>query len=91
MITDTKTGKRYVGKADGQYGLWQRWSEYIRNGHGGDIKLIDLLERDEKYAEKYFWFTILEPISGEKESIINKREDYWKDVFKSRYFGYNKN
>ena len=29
LITDTKTGKKYVGKASGEKGFWQRWSDYI--------------------------------------------------------------
>ena len=28
LITDTKTGKLYVGSATGEGGIWQRWSEY---------------------------------------------------------------
>lgn len=94
LITDTNNGKRYVGKADGKNGLWQRWGDYIANGHGGDVDLIDLVEsKSMSYVEKYFWFTILETITGEEEHNINQREDYWKRVLMTREekFGYNKN
>ncbi len=94
LITDTKNGKKYVGKADGKNGLWQRWSAYVSNGHGGDVDLIDLVEsKNLSYVEDYFWFTILETITGEDERNINKREDYWKRVLMTRdeKYGYNKN
>lgn len=32
------------------------------------------------YAEKYNRFTLLEPITGEDEPIINERESYWKRI-----------
>ena len=95
LITDTKTGKKYVGKADGERGIWQRWKSYIRNGHGGDVALRDLMERKNgiSYAEKYYRFTLLEPITGEEEPIINERESYWKRVLMTRdeKFGHNRN
>src|SRR5258706_8415050 len=36
LITDTTTGRHYVGKASGNSGIWQRWCSYAENGHGGD-------------------------------------------------------
>jgi hypothetical protein len=33
-------GQLYVGSASGDQGFWQRWSDYIRNGHGGNRILI---------------------------------------------------
>ncbi len=94
LITDTRTGKKYVGKADGERGIWGRWKSYIRNGHGGDVALQDLMDRKGfAYAEKYYRFTLLEPIIGEDEPIINERESYWKRVLMTRdeKFGHNKN
>lgn len=94
LLTDTKNGKRYVGKASGKYGIWQRWSNYISNGHGGDVELKELVEeKGFKYIEDNFWFTILETTTGESENAINNRESYWKDVLMSRIekYGYNRN
>lgn len=34
MLTDTKTGKRYIGSAYGDNGIWSRWTAYCQNGHG---------------------------------------------------------
>jgi len=45
VITDTSSGKQYVGSAYGGIGIWQRWSEYAKNGHGGNKELRELLRR----------------------------------------------
>lgn len=94
LITDTKSGKRYVGKADGERGIWQRWKCYIRNGHGGDVDLKDLVKnKDFDYVQQYYKFTILEIVSGDEVDKINQRESYWKEVLLTRRekFGHNKN
>jgi len=42
LITDIKTGLRYIGSAYGENGIWSRWGNYFRtNGHGNN-KLITL-------------------------------------------------
>ena len=94
LITDTKNGKVYVGKADGALGIWQRWSAYSRNGHGGDEGIKELIEREGyEYALKFFKFSMLELVAGLDEKDINKRESHWKDVLMSREakYGYNRN
>ena len=46
LITDTKTGKMYVGSATSQTGmLLQRWSSYAADGHGGNIELRELVKQ----------------------------------------------
>ena len=94
LITDTKTGKKYVGKADGEKGIWQRWSDYISNGHGGDVDLIKLVKsKGFEYVRQYFKFSLLEAITGWDENDIDDRESFWKRVLMSRLekFGHNKN
>lgn len=94
LITNTRNSKKYVGKADGARGIWQRWKQYARNGHGGNEDLIDLVEtKGFDYVEKYYKFTLLQPIFKEEEETINERETYWKEVLLSRNerFGYNRN
>lgn len=45
LITDTSNGKMYVGSATAQYGmLLQRWTNYIDNGHGGNVELKGTLD-----------------------------------------------
>jgi hypothetical protein len=43
LISDTKTGKRYVGSAYGDQGIWSRWCSYIATGHGGNVELRALV------------------------------------------------
>ena len=97
VITDTNLGKLYVGSTYGDDGVWQRWSNYVKtNGHGGDVQLKELIEKDNSYAEQYFQFTLLEIFPNTAQQRKNKdnileRENYWKEAFKTRVLGYNSN
>lgn len=53
LIVDKSTGKQYVGSAYGKNGLLGRWSEYVKNGHGGNKRMKELLKAD---AERYYQF-----------------------------------
>ncbi len=92
LIADKLTGKQYVGSAYGDECIWQRWSEYAKNGHGGNKELKELvLSKGEAY--KYnFKYSILEVCNMNlgNEYIIG-RESYWKEVLQTRQFGLNKN
>ena len=45
LLTDTKTGKLYVGSATSENGmLLQRWKNYVANGHGGNKELRELVD-----------------------------------------------
>ena len=94
LITDTKTGRLYVGSATSQYGmLIQRWSEYVSNGHGGNAgleKIVAMYGFD--YVKENFQYSILENYNARMDDgYILKREAWWKDTLKSREFGLNKN
>lgn len=94
LITDTNNGKLYVGSATGTNGmLLQRWSNYVSNGHGGNIELKEVVDKNGfDYVKKYFTYTILENYNSRVEdNYILKRESWWKEVFQTRRFGYNKN
>ena len=94
LITDTYTGKLYVGSATSQYGmLLQRWSDYIANGHGGNKGLKDIVNsKGFDYVKKYFQYSILENYNVKMDdNYILKREKWWKDTLKSREFGMNEN
>lgn len=92
-ITDTLTGKVYIGSTSGYNGVWQRWSAYVNtNGHGGDVELRKLIEQNPEYGEN-FVFTVIESFFNRdgNEPYIKARETYWKEVFATRKFGNNKN
>ena len=86
LITDESTGKKYVGKASGEYGFWQRWKDYISSGHGGDVELIDLINNNNgiDYARKNFKFTLLEIVESAFGNELNDRENYWKNALTTR-------
>lgn len=93
-ITDTKNGKIYIGATYGYNGVWQRWSAYVNtDGHGDDVELIKLIKSNPEYADNYFKFTIIETFLNKNisEDYVRERESYWKDVFKTRAYGYNRN
>lgn len=90
LITDNKTGKLYVGAAHGNTeGLWQRWEQYVKNGHGGNKELKKL---DFDYIKRYFSYSILENYNFNTSSdVILERENWWKDILATTRHGYNKN
>lgn len=94
LITDTKTGKLYVGSATAQYGmLLQRWSDYVNNGHGGNEGLKEVVSTSGfDYIKENFQYSILENYNARMDDeYILKREIWWKNTLKSREFGLNKN
>jgi len=94
LITDTSNGKRYVGSAYGEAGIWSRWSCYIGTGHGWNDDLMTLIKKKGKdYARENFVFSLLEYRSMKTDDqTIFDRESYWKEVMLSRgEHGYNKN
>lgn len=94
LITDVSNGKKYVGSAYGDTGIWARWSCYMRTGHGNNAGLIDLLGRgDRSYAQANFCFALLEVMTwSTPDQVVVDREIHWKDVLLTRgEHGYNKN
>lgn len=92
-ITDTRNGKLYIGSASGKDGILQRWNEYKNSFTGGNVGLKDLLDKNgEEYFIENFTYTLLEIFpKNTQPARIYTRENYWKDVFKTRIFGYNRN
>lgn len=94
VVTDKYNGKKYIGSAYGDSGIWSRWSCYMLTGHGGNDELVELIEKEgHEYASNNFILSLIEyrPMKTDDKVII-EREGYWKEVFLSRgKFGYNKN
>ena len=89
LITDTMTGKRYVGSAYGENMIYGRWKEYSKTCHGGnkDLKLLDV-----DYMKNNFRYTILEIYkSTTDDNLIIRREQHWMKILlsKKKDFGYN--
>jgi len=94
VIMDKSNGKKYIGSAYGDSGLWSRWSCYLGTGHGWNDELTKIIKREGyDYAKNNFRLSLLEYRSMKvDDKVIIERENYWKEVFLSRgCFGYNKN
>ncbi|THC44332.1 GIY-YIG nuclease family protein [Massilia sp. Mn16-1_5] len=91
LITDERSGAHYIGSASGRQGLLSRWGNYAASGHGGNIRLMQLLA-DNPGRELDFRFTVLEVLPADlpKRAVI-LRESYWKIALGSRVFGLNLN
>ncbi|PRY52961.1 GIY-YIG catalytic domain-containing protein [Knoellia remsis] len=93
VIHDRETGQRYVGSAYGDIGIWQRWSTYANNLHGGNVGLRDLVDqKGEEWFRTNMQFALLEywSMRTDDEHVL-ERESYWKDVLHARSLGHNKN
>lgn len=85
LIKDRSCGKLYVGSAYGKEGIYGRWAQYAKNGHGGNLGLKNL-------DPDNFQFSILEiaaPTSTADDVI--DCETRWKIKLGTREFGYNNN
>jgi hypothetical protein len=89
VIADKSTGKLYVGKADGEKGIWQRWIDYTKNGHGEDKKLKEKIESNGQEYANNWQFSILRVCDIDANEDIGKKEEHWKEVLLTRKYGYN--
>ena len=94
LISDIKTGKRYIGSAYGDQGIWSRWCGYVTTGHGGNVELRALVSDPSlEYCRKSFRFALLEyrPTPTSDETIL-AREGFWKRILLTRgEHGLNRN
>ena len=89
LLIDITNGKKYVGSAYGENMILGRWKAYCKTGHGGNIGLKSLTF---DYIKKNFRYSILDIYkSTTNDQIIIDRENWWKETFQSRKFGYNEN
>jgi hypothetical protein len=94
MIIDKSNGRKYIGSAYGESGIWSRWACYIGTGHGWNDELTTLIKKEGfGYARKNFKLSLLEYRAMKTDdAVIINRESYWKEALLSRGdFGYNKN
>lgn len=86
LITDTSSDRLYVGSAYGEHGIWSRWADYLKTGHGGNVELGKLCKDDDlDYCRANFHFALLEhhPFKVADETLQN-REAHWKRILQSR-------
>lgn len=85
LITDSRDGRQYVGKADGAESIRQRWSAYSANGHGGNVELRDLDPMNFRFS----LLRVFDPATP--TSQINKAESHYKIALDTRRHGLNLN
>jgi hypothetical protein len=91
LIVDALSGEQYVGSATGNGGLWQRWCEYAKSGHGHNLRLKQLCEQRPGHPAA-FRFSILETFSRSlsREEALSL-EGFFKQKLGTRAFGLNAN
>ena len=92
LISDTVTGKLYVGSAYGENGIWGRWSEYVKtNGHGNNKTLKEFVTKESEYAKNFtFSILMLLPKTITPNEAI-KKETLYKNKLGTNSFGLNNN
>ena len=85
LITDTRDGRQYVGKADGAERIHQRWSDYAANGHGGNVELRGL----DPATFRYSLLRVFDPATP--QSVIDGAESHFKQALDTRRHGLNRN
>lgn len=85
LITDTRDGRQYVGKADGAENIRQRWSDYAANGHGGNVELRGL----DPSMFRYSILRVFDPATPTR--VIDDAESHFKIALDSRTHGLKRN
>lgn len=85
LITDTHDGRQYVGKADGDESIRQRWSIYATNGHGGNVELRGL----DPTSFRFSLLRVFDPATPTRD--INAAEGHFKEALDTRRHGLNRN
>lgn len=85
LITDTRDGRHYIGKADGAENIRQRWNAYAANGHGGNVELRGL----DASTFRFSLLRVFDPATPGRE--IDAAESHFKSALDSRNHGLNRN
>jgi hypothetical protein len=85
VIDDSKSESLYIGSTYNRDGIWGRWSQYAATGHGGNVELKKLIDKDPKYAEEHFKWSILEilPIDVTQDEAVKRHEQRFKEMLPS--------
>lgn len=83
LITDTRDGRHYVGKADGAENILQRWTAYATNGHGGNVELRGL----DPSSFRFSVLRVFDPTTP--QPVVNVAEGHFTHALDSRRHGLN--
>lgn len=85
LITDTRDGRQYVGKADGAETVSQRWSAYAANGHGGNVELRTV----DPTSFRFSLLRVFDPSTP--TPVVDGAESHFKLALGTREHGLNRN
>ncbi|WP_223838784.1 GIY-YIG nuclease family protein [Saccharopolyspora pogona] len=85
LITDTRDGRQYVGKADGAESIHQRWEAYAANGHGGNVELRNVNPATFRFS----LLRVFDPATPTRQ--IDAAESHFKHALDTRRHGLNRN
>ena len=85
LITDTRDGRQYVGKADGAESIRQRWEAYAANGHGGNVEL----RTADPSTFRFSLLRVFDPSTP--RSQLDAAESHFKFALDTRGHGMNRN
>jgi len=90
-ISDARTGKVCVGKADGSERILGRWATYAQDGHGGNkaLKLLGIEDNSNKHDFVLSILRVFDPSAPATE--VNAAESHFKKALMTREFGLNRN
>lgn len=90
LVTDTHTGKLFVGGTQTGESIWHQWVSFAINGHADIKPLRRLLSREMGDYQFNFQFSILEicDLNISRDYLL-AREEHWKLALQSHGFGYN--
>jgi hypothetical protein len=90
LVTDTHTGKLYVGSAHSGDTIWHQWVSFAIKGHADIKALRRLLSREVGDYQSNFQFSILEICDMKTgKTYIQSRKEYWKAALGTVSHGYN--
>ena len=91
LILAEGSGDLYVGSASGEGGIWARWREYAKTGHGGNKLLRELIRSGAAYPDQ-FRFSVLQILAKtiSRDEVL-RRERIYKAKLGSRAKGLNLN
>lgn len=85
LLTCPRTREQYVGSATGAEGLLGRWLSYVRDGHGGNVRLRG------RGTEDYRVSILQIAGSADDRDAVLAMEALWKAKLQSREMGLNAN
>lgn len=91
LIVDSRTGDQYVGSASGGLGIWGRWTQYAKDGHGGNVRLKKLVKTEDACPDAFVYSVLQVLPKSVTRSDVLEREQAFKTKLGKRATALNAN